>query len=183
MSSEQWATAWSVTRALQTHWPMPTYIAPEALERGSCVHALTARIDSALDAAPRPDTPDIEGWVSAYRRFLTDLTPQFTGVEEPVESVDLDCHGIIDRIGCFDDGRRFVLDIKTGAKRPADAIQCAAYVSLLVPGEYDSVDRYGLYIRKDGSYRLRQYTNQYDFVTWLRVLETARRSAEGETHG
>ena len=29
-----WKTDWSVTRVLQTRWPLPPFIPPEALERG-----------------------------------------------------------------------------------------------------------------------------------------------------
>jgi len=82
---------------------------------------------------------------------------------------------VIDRVGAGlnPNGSRFVLDIKTGAKKKADAVQLAAYAMLYDPDHYEQLDRYGLYIRRDGSYKLVPYTNDYDYVTWLQLLKEA----------
>ena len=92
-----------------------------------------------------------------------------------MERKALNCHGVIDRVGAGlnPHGGRFVLDIKTGAKKKADAVQLAAYAMLYSPHDYDQLDRYGLYIRRDGSYKLVPYTNDYDYVTWLQLLKEA----------
>ena len=188
-----WETDWSVTRVLQLKWPMPKFIPPEALERGSRVHEISEAIDAGREVEPEED---ILGWVSAYQSFIKDFSPCYELVEHIVERPALNCHGVIDRVGrgilpadvrsiagAFDPdaryavtvngGGRFVLDIKTGAKKKADAVQLAAYAMLYDPDHYEQLDRYGLYIRRDGSYKLVPYTNDYDYVTWLQLLKEA----------
>jgi|TARA_R110000824_G_scaffold66800_1_gene173110 hypothetical protein len=167
-----WKTDWSVTRVLQLKWPMPKFIPPEALERGSRVHEISEAIDGGREVEPEED---ILGWVSAYQSFIKDFSPRYELVEHIVERPALNCHGVIDRVGAGlnPNGSRFVLDIKTGAKKQADAVQLAAYAMLYDPDYYEQLERYGLYIRRDGSYKLVPYTHDYDYVTWLELLKEA----------
>ena len=177
-----WETDWSVTRVLQLKWPMPKFIPPEALERGSRVPEISEALDGGREVEPEED---ILGWVSAYQKFIKDFSPRYELVEHIVERKALNCHGVIDRVGAgfgnpgklFQNikkmRRPFVLDIKTGAKKKADAVQLAAYAMLYSPDDYDQLDRYGLYIRRDGSYKLIPYTNDYDYVNWLQLLKEA----------
>jgi hypothetical protein len=171
-TTHPWNTTWSVTQVLRTKWPMPKYIPREALERGTRVHEVTEEIDRGGTVDPGDD---ILGWVAAYQAFLRDVQPTYKQIEKIIERPALDVHGIIDRVGLID-GRLCVLDIKTGPKKTADAIQLAAYAMLYDQQCYDQLNRYGLYIRKDGSYKLVQYTKMHDYVTWLQLLKQCTNS-------
>lgn len=165
-----WATPWSVSRVLRTRWPLPKFIPQEALERGRRVHAVTEALDQ--DRLVDPEE-DILGWVSAYKTFLRDVRPDYEFIEHRVEQDSLKFHGVIDRVGTLGGAfsrRRCIIDLKTGPKKPQDSVQTAAYSLLLDPPRYDTLDRYGLYLRRDGSYKLRKYDSPYDFITWLVLL-------------
>jgi hypothetical protein len=172
-----WKTDWSVTRVLQTRWPLPPFIPPEALERGSRVHAYTEELDRG--AVITPDA-DVAGWVDAYKDFSAQLRPTWELREHVMEDLEANVHGILDCMGYLSGHEQpCVLDIKTGGDRastsnPAHAIQTAAYAWLYDRKDYLSYARYGLYLRRDGKWRLKLFDNPNDFRTWEQLLHDAQ---------
>ena len=89
------------------------WLAKAAADRGTRVHAACAAIDYGIDPE---ETEDISGYLKAYRRFLKDYRPDWEGIEYTVGSAELGIAGTIDRFGTLYDGRRCILDIKTGSQ-------------------------------------------------------------------
>ena len=132
------------------------WIAEAAARRGTAVHEACALIDYGEE--PK-ETPEIAGYLKAYRRFLKDYRPDWELIEHPMGDLELGCAGTLDRYGTLYDGRRCLLDIKTGQLHaPSLRAQLTAYSDLLgrerpclpVPLLY------ALQLRRDGTYDLQQ---------------------------
>ena len=130
------------------------WLARVAADRGTRVHEACAAIDYGLYPE---ETEDISGYLKAYRRFLKDYRPDWEGIEYTVGSAEIGMAGTIDRFGTLYDGRRCILDIKTGTQlhdAPLRA-QLTGYKRLL------AIDRgfypeylYALQLSKDGTYTM-----------------------------
>ena len=131
-----------------------------AAERGKAVHAACEMMDYGGD----PEyVPGIEGYLTAYQRFLWDYTPEWVGIESPVVSEGRTFAGTIDRWGFMRtdavhmDESPVVLDIKTIQSPTVETkialcAQTAAYAEAL--GYYEGCRRFGLFLKRDGNYRL-----------------------------
>jgi len=135
--------------------------------RGTAVHALAhewARgneIDVPPDCAP---------YIDALERFYLDWRPSWVALERSVvfSHPEWAYGGSFDAIGDLADGKRWLLDVKTGsAVYPDTALQLAAYRAAHAVGIYDAlgnlvdtepmpeVDATGvLHLREDGGYSL-----------------------------
>ena len=131
------------------------WLAEAAARRGTAVHEAC----TLLDYGEEPEeTPEIAGYLTAYRRFLKDYRPEWTWMEHPMGSLSLGYAGTLDRCGTLYDGRLCILDIKTGNPRAAALrAQLTAYAALAraegLPGD---VRLYGLKLGKDGIYFLQE---------------------------
>jgi hypothetical protein len=155
-----WRSAWSVSRILQARWPMPDEIPQSVLERGSRIHEWTENYDTGTSMVP---PAPYEGWCEAYKRFSYTMSPSWTDVESPVETDQY--HGILDRAG-FMRGKQVVADIKTGPPRESDRLQLAAYALAMYPKRYQSIVRVGVYITKDGEWKIQTHDKLVDYVDW-----------------
>ena len=130
------------------------WLARVAADRGTRVHEACAAIDYGLYPE---ETEDISGYLKAYRRFLKDYRPDWEGIEYTVGSAEIGMAGTIDRLGTLYDGRRCILDIKTGTQlhdAPLRA-QLTGYKRLLAldRGFYPEY-LYALQLSKDGTYTM-----------------------------
>lgn len=130
------------------------WLARVAADRGTRVHEACAAIDYGLYPE---ETEDISGYLKAYRRFLKDYRPDWDGIEYTVGSAEIGMAGTIDRFGTLYDGRRCILDIKTGTQlhdAPLRA-QLTGYKRLLAldRGFYPEY-LYALQLSKDGTYTM-----------------------------
>ena len=130
------------------------WLARVAADRGTRVHEDCAAIDYGLYPE---ETEDISGYLKAYRRFLKDYRPDWEGIEYTVGSAEIGMAGTIDRFGTLYDGRRCILDIKTGTQlhdAPLRA-QLTGYNRLLAldRGFYPEY-LYALQLSKDGTYTM-----------------------------
>jgi hypothetical protein len=175
-------TPWSVTRALAVRFGGTDFVPPAALERGTLVHEWTADIDQSLDAVEMPK--GLDGYCSAYRDFRDIMQPAWLKIESPVEHEHLGYHGVLDRIGWLngDINQYCVADIKTGRPREADRYQLAAYAMAAEPDRYREVKRVGIYIRPDGLWSLKSYSDNMDYQTWIQILKQANETKE-RRHG
>ena len=130
------------------------WLARVAADRGTRVHEACA----AIDYGHYPEeTEDISGYLKACRRFLKDYRPDWEGIEYTVGSAEIGMAGTIDRFGTLYDGRRCILDIKTGTQlhdAPLRA-QLTGYKRLLAldRGFYPEY-LYALQLSKDGTYTM-----------------------------
>jgi hypothetical protein len=189
MLDPKWQTQWSVTRVLNASglYGDLRFVPAEALRRGTIIHEATAQWDQGM--GPARLAPDYNGWYEAYKRWCREMSPDFTHIEHAFDRVTPDggFHGIVDRVihplgGTHADHDRVVLDIKTGPPKASDPIQTAAYTIGLFPQSWKRCKRACLYIRQDGTYRLRAYTDPHDFLTWRSLLENALEEHNGNHH-
>ena len=131
------------------------WLAEAAARRGTTVHEACALID--YGEVPE-ETPEIAGYLKAYRRFLKDYRPDWEWIEHPMGSLKLGYAGTLDRCGTLYDGRPCILDIKTGTLRAAALrAQLTAYNTLAYEERlHGDVYLYGLQLCKDGTYCLQE---------------------------
>lgn len=132
------------------------WLAEAAAIRGTAVHEACALIDYGEDPE---ETPEIAGYLKAYRRFLADYKPEWKLIEHPIGSILLGYAGTLDRFGTID-GAPAILDIKTGQLHDAAlSAQLTAYAELrqtetyLLPPE---PALYALKLSNDGTYILKR---------------------------
>lgn len=147
-----------------------------AAERGTAVHEACMLIDYGEEPE---ETPEIVGYLVAYRRFLSDYSPRWVWIERPLASLELGYAGTVDRYGMID-GNRCIVDLKTGQKHiPALAAQLNGYRILLDRYRFFADRHYGLYLRRDGTYELCECDTSNDTfmacMTLHKATETAKR--------
>lgn len=144
------------------------WLAEAAARRGTAVHEACALIDYGEEPE---ETPEIAGYLKAYRRFLADYKPDWQLIEHPMGSLALDAGyaGTLDRFGTLN-GNPAILDIKTGQLHDAALIaQLTAYANLwLYQLEDDPLppfpSLYALKLSKDGTYELREIPCDLDLL-------------------
>lgn len=129
----------------------------ESRWRGTMVHHLTEQLDRCEEMDEIPAA--LEGYMDAYWRFKEVCRPVYSHVELEVQDSALALGGRLDRIvvSLFGEPLSGILDIKTGPPEPWHGQQLAAYNRMLPTGT-----RWGLYLKKNGKYRLKQYTDPED---------------------
>lgn len=136
-----------------------------AATRGTYVHEATALYDRGELDEESLD-PALTGYLGAYKRFRREV---FSGEWQSIETPSYHATGFAgtpDRVH-----PKMVVDIKSGAKLPWHPIQLAAYAILAhncVNGY--GIERLGLYLHDDGTYKLYNYKNPNDFEVWRACL-------------
>ena len=131
-----------------------TWFTPESAERGRIVHALTEAFDR---GDPLVIPPGLAGYVEAYASFLAVVRPVYVASEVAATSALLGLGGRIDRVCADLFDRPGLLDFKTGDPAPWHGQQLALYNRLRPTGP-----RWACYLRANGTYRLRRYTDPAD---------------------
>lgn len=129
----------------------------ESRWRGTMVHHLTEQLDR---SEPMDEIPQaLEPYMDAYWLFKQVCRPVYSEIELELQDSAMGLGGRLDRIvvSLFGDVAPGILDIKTGPPEEWHGRQLAAYNRMLPTG-----DRWGLYLKKNGSYRLKQYTDPED---------------------
>ena len=130
------------------------WLAEAAARRGTAIHEACALIDYGEEPE---ETPEIAGYLTAYRRFLKDYSPEWQGIERPLGDLRLGFAGTPDRWGTMG-GERVLVDIKSGStlRIPALSAQLLGYKALLEGAAFHPSAFYGLRLDKSGVYELRQ---------------------------
>lgn len=136
------------------------WLAEAAASRGTAVHEACALIDYGEEPE---ETPEIAGYLKAYRRFLADYKPEWELIEHPIGSLDVGFAGTLDRFGTID-GEPSILDIKTGQLHGAAlSAQLTAYSELLQTETFllpPEPDLYALKLSNDGTYTLKRIAHR-----------------------
>lgn len=135
----------------------------EAQWRGLHVHQCCEYLDL-NDLDWNSVYPQWLGYVKAWARFKDDtgFTPEL--IEFQTWHKDFRYAGTIDRIGQLD-GKRFLIDLKTGSPEGWHPIQTCAYSML------EKVDGRGdVYLSDDGSYKLQLHEDASDFRIFLAAV-------------
>jgi hypothetical protein len=125
----------SVTQVLQEAGlvgldDVPREILEAKAKRGRRIHEAVEEHSKGNEVPDAWMYPEIEAWDAFCREY------GFTSKHQELISCDeiLKVGFTIDQIGYFKDGRRVIVDLKTGTKKIADVIQIAAY-GLLYPAD------------------------------------------------
>lgn len=169
----------SVTTILQ---PLATRayasVNPSVLEyarnRGAAVHEALEMYDLGGELEVTPET---EGYIRAYLEWAQIYRPRWTGVEQIVYSVGDKYIGTLDRIGTLNGSEFAIVDLKTSTPTKEALVsvccQTAAYAMAYTeqsekPLKFvESIKRYGLFLKADGTYRLvdcEEYEDKYGFA-------------------
>lgn len=162
----------SVTQILQgVGIIVPTIFAPGAAAFGTSVHEILECIDKGFMTAASFEDTDASGYVKAYTQFLTDTKFKVTSVELIHAHEEYRYAGTVDRIGLWPTStQKCVIDLKTGSKQPWHALQTAAYAMLIDPAKPYNLERYCLYLKRTGKYKLEQYKDRNDYSIFTAAL-------------
>lgn len=150
----------SVTRVLREAGLIDgAWYTETARERGAALHALTETIDRGESTGEWIDA-DVASvlapYLDAYRTFLGDATPVWTGIETPAADLALGYAGTLDRWGTLQ-GDPVVMDIKTGTIPPWAPLQLVAYARLPLDGDAIRRRRLVVQLLPTGRYTVREY--------------------------
>ena len=123
--------------------------------RGSVVHKICEYEDlNDLDESSVDDA--VRGYLEAYRTFKQDYRFEPALIEHDVYSTTFRYKGRLDRFGALN-GKKAILDIKTGTVHKTCALQLAGYAFALA-GRLDVPScRMALRIDSHGTYQLKEY--------------------------
>lgn len=153
---------------------VPVEVLERKSEIGKAVHLLAEWHDKGIKIDKASIDKCVEPYFKAWKLFAKDMKPKW-GVIEEMRHSDHGFAGTVDRVGevkLLGPGE-WIIDIKTVATvSPATGLQTAAY-SKLWGGIYGSITRRAaVQLKKDGTYRVVQFSDPHDWPTFLGLLTT-----------
>lgn len=142
------------------------FFTEEGRVRGSYVHkACLYHLQGDLNEESIKE--EYRGYIEAFKLFMaeSECKPILDQCEVPLFSHIFRYGGTPD-IPCMFKGRKSLIDIKTGAETPTTGVQIAGYVQLIGT----PADRYGLYLKADGKYKLKPYVDRKDIQIFNAAL-------------
>lgn len=145
--------------------------------RGHGVHKLAEDVENGIDGQFTYD-PEVEKYRASHARFLkeTGFRALPGGIEMRVKNLEMGYAGTLDRIGTVGD-RIWLLDLKTSSVKDAPtALQLALYLLCLPGHKFNSVERYGVAIKNNGTYAMsKKYpdSDEMDALYWAKKYQEA----------
>lgn len=143
---------------------------------GTAIHlAIALDADGALDEASVD--PAVGPYLAAWRRFKAETGFVARWTEQVVWHPTYGFAGTLDALGAMPDGRKLLVDAKSGSEQDADLAgpQTAAYIeaarALGLAGADGVVSRCSVHLRDDETYRIVPHTNRRDWNVFLAALE------------
>lgn len=143
-------------------------------DRGTKIH-LACHLYDLDDLVMESVHPEIKGYLDAYINAKHTLS--FTTLQSEKQVIDLrrKYAGTLDKEVLFlggdyhkiPGGEKAVIDLKSGQPHISHGYQLAAYAQAL---NCPTHARYGLYLRKDGTFKFKQYTELSDFTVFNSAL-------------
>lgn len=174
----------SVTEICKFAYPDAYGEIPEAMKafyfsRGTAVHKLCEDVEMGIDGQFTYDKV-AEEYRAGHAKWLRDTGFKALpgGIEMRVKNLDLGYAGCVDRLGTV--GQRvWLVDLKTSSVRDQPtALQLALYL-LAIPGyKFGEVERYGVAIKKNGTYAMsRRYpdSDEAEAVYWATKYKEAHK--------
>ncbi len=166
----------SVTQILEVVdeiWRVPFEVLERARKLGTAVHRATELFDRD-DLDESSVDPAIEPYLRSYQRFRSETGFVPDHVEMRLYHAQMGYCGTLDRVGQMN-GKRALLDIKSGEEWPSHGPQTAAYEQAFEHMTKQKVSaRFGLYLRDDGTYRLQPKKDPSDWSVFLACLTIQR---------
>jgi len=154
-------------------WVDKQWYTDECRTRGTAVHTLTADYDIGAIEDPASVVSAYSGWLHAHVAAMRLIgAKRFTHIEVPLVSATYQYGGRPDR-GLEMYAALSVLEIKSGAYDRAHEVQTALQAILLadewhIPAE--AIQRYGLYLQRNGKFKLEQFIKRQDFDEAHRII-------------
>lgn len=152
--------------------------------RGRIVHVITALDDrNALDESQVGD--EYLGYLVAWRAFRTSVPWTILDIEQAVYHAAYRFAGRYDRRMCIhEDGPYAMLvEIKTGQPEQWHRLQTAAYLRCSLTVRSPVVERYVVYLRNNGTYKVCKHDDASDWDVFLAALALANwKRNEGKTN-
>lgn len=142
---------------------------PKYMLRGKRVHQATELIDSEY-GCPFPLEQEIEGYLSAWKKFIDDSGFSWILKEKRIFSKEHRYAGTVDRVG-FLNCQSVVLDIKTGAIPQWIDAQVGAYTLALREHGFPIDAGYGLQLKEDGMFKLKKCNLRRGIASFKYMLE------------
>lgn len=169
----------SVSRILKAVFPkeFERVIDPWYAERGTAVHEATRLHDQGVLDETTVDQ-EVMPYLSAYRKFLSETGFKPIHIESSLSSEIHGFAGTPDRVGDLN-GRRVLIDLKSGGPQWWHKYQLAGYAVLCqeVYREEHIEDRFGLYLKSNGTYKLKDLgtISAYEFTYILGTYKIMKR--------
>jgi hypothetical protein len=156
----------SATTILQDIFPPLFPYPPHAAIRGTHGHLATQYHDEDVLDEEGLD-PALVGYLEGWKRFRAETGFVPTAIEKKVYNEPYGYAGTLDRLGTLPNKTRPALvDIKTGAPIFWHPLQTAAYALCLE----EPHDRYCVYLKDNGTYRMEAHTNRKDTQIFLATV-------------
>lgn len=170
----------SILALLGGYEGIPKHILQLASERGTAVHKVTELDDAGtLDYGSLDD--NLIDYLMAWHRFKDEMRPEILDAEVQGYHPQLLYAGTRDRRLILHGKARAkvsILDIKSSYMlMPTTGPQTAAYVGIynaVAPKDEQVQHRYGLKLKPDGTYELKEYKDPGDWNTFLSALNCTR---------
>ena len=149
-------------------------------EEGTALHKWLLFLAQGKDPASDPDYR-IAGRVAAIRKFLKETGFKIHGGEVPFHSTRGDFCCTPDLWGMFQ-GQAAIFEAKRGAKESWHVLQTAAQKIALQANGVFIRERYNLYLKNDGTYRLdphKDQSNEYDWLALAAAWHIKRKFQKG----
>ena len=148
---------------------VPPAVLARAQQLGTAVHRMTELHDQD-DLDTETLSPELLPYLTAWMKFRAETGFVPETIEQRHHHPVFNYAGTWDRTGIIR-GRRAVIDIKKMLTLgPVIGVQLSAYEKLCLHMGIQIQDRYGLGLRKDGTYRLVPFTDKGDWPTFLSLL-------------
>lgn len=163
----------SVTQALKgaglvEYDSIPASVLERARLRGTAVHAACHYLDDGDSLDWTTVDPEIVGYIRAWENFKKETGVEILAMETPMYHPVYFYSGTPDRDIRLN-GRRGVLDLKTYEVKDWTGIQLAGY-EMMMRGKDAPLDRWGLWLKQDGKYRLTPFKDYNDEKVFLSCL-------------
>lgn len=170
----------SITQMLERCGYIDTrFYSEECAERGTLVHKDTAAYDLGAISDPRALECAWKGFFLAHVEAMRVLKPEILSVEVARGSIEHRFGGRPDRVLKLW-GAVTVLDIKTGVVWDWHALQTALQAILVAPDHHlppTAIQRYGLYLRDNGKYKLVEARNPRDYDEAYEIIKACTTQA------
>lgn len=126
----------------------------------------------------------LAGHLAAYRRFIAEAHPgPCRLLERPLADAALGYAGTPDQVRELH-GRLALIDHKSGTPLPWHPLQTGAYESLVRLSDLQTgpLDRYALYLHRNGTYRLERHADRRDFKVFQACVAVTHFKGAGRHH-
>jgi L-ascorbate metabolism protein UlaG (beta-lactamase superfamily) len=160
-----------ILKPLVDYSHVPADALEKARQEGVAIHkTVELECKGDLDEDALPDW--LRPYLSAWRKFVLEAGFVLEASEERVYHPGHHYAGTLDLRGATRNHKQAVIDIKRSfAAGPAIGVQTAAYANAI---GWQKAARFGLQLRADGTYRLREFNDPTDRTVFLALLTVHR---------